>query len=73
MSAAAVDLSRLSLDEQLDLLDELWTSVGRNPDSFPLSEEQRADLDQRLDELERDGPVGLTWDEVVSGIRAGDR
>jgi hypothetical protein len=27
-------------------------------------------LDRRLDELEAEGPTGLSWDEVVAQVRA---
>ncbi len=70
MSSSALDIHRLSREEQLDLLDELWKVLGRDPQALPLSEAQRAELDRRLDDLERDGPVGLTWDEVVAQARA---
>ncbi|WP_437612050.1 addiction module protein [Sorangium sp. So ce834] len=73
MAKAALDIARLSRDEQLDLLDELWARLGRDPDAFPLSDAQRVELDRRLDELEADGPVGLTWDEVVVQARARSR
>lgn len=70
MGKAALDITRVSLDEQLDLLDELWQSLGRDPEALPLSDAQRSELDRRLDELEAEGAVGLTWDEVVAQARA---
>jgi putative addiction module component (TIGR02574 family) len=69
MAKAAIDLSRLSRDEQLDLLDELWEVLGRDPEALPLTDAQRAELDRRLDDLEHEGPVGLTWEEVVAQVR----
>jgi putative addiction module component (TIGR02574 family) len=39
-------------------------------DSIPLTDEQRRDLDRRIDELERYGPDGLSWEEVVREARA---
>ncbi len=70
MATSALDLARLSRDEQFDLLDRLWEALGRDPKALPLSAAQKAELDRRLDELETDGPVGLTWDEVVAQARA---
>ena len=70
MGNPALDLSRLSRDEQLDLLDQLWEALGRDPNALPLSNAQRAELDRRLDDLEAEGPVGLTWDQVVAQARA---
>lgn len=73
MARPAVDLTRLSRDEQLDLLDRLWESLGRDPEAFPLTDPQKKELDRRLDELEAEGPTGLTWDEVVARVRARSR
>ena len=70
MGTPALDLARLSRDEQFDLLDQLWESLGRDPGALPLSDAQTAELDRRLDDLEAEGPVGLTWDEVVAHARA---
>ena len=65
-----MDVSRLSRDEQFDLLDRLWELLARDPKALPLSDAQKAELDRRLDDLDADGPVGLTWDEVVAHARA---
>jgi putative addiction module component (TIGR02574 family) len=68
-----VDVSLLSEQERLDLLDRLWESVGRDPRALPLSAAQRKELDRRLNDLELEGPVGIPWDEVVAQIRARTR
>ena len=65
-----MDVRSLSRDQQLELLDQLWEEVGHDPSALPLCDGDRADLDQRLDELEREGPVGIPWDEVVKQIRS---
>jgi putative addiction module component (TIGR02574 family) len=74
MGKPAVDVSLLSDDERLDLLDRLWENLGRDPHALPLSADQRAELDHRLndleDDLKKEGPVGIPWDEVVAQIRA---
>jgi putative addiction module component (TIGR02574 family) len=70
MSTVAVDINQLSRDQQLDLLDQLWERLGRDPQALPLNDTQQQELDRRLDALEADGPVGIPWDEVVAHIRA---
>jgi putative addiction module component (TIGR02574 family) len=70
MGKPAVDVSLLSEDERLDLLDRLWESLGRDPHALPLSAAQRVELDRRLDDLEKEGPIGIPWDDVVAQIRA---
>jgi putative addiction module component (TIGR02574 family) len=73
MGKPAVDVGLLSDDERLELFDRLWESLGRDPRALPLSVGQRAELDRRLDDLDKEGPVGIPWDEVVAQIRARDR
>jgi putative addiction module component (TIGR02574 family) len=64
--AATLEIAQLSLEEKLELLDRLWESLGRDPETLPLTMSQREELDRRLDELEDEGPTGLSWDEVVA-------
>lgn len=73
MGKAAVDISKLSRDEQLELLDQLWQSLGRDPGILPLTQAHRQELDRRLDDLEEEGPVGIAWDDLVDRIRARSR
>ena len=66
---ATIDITSLSLEERLRLLDELWESLSRTPEAIPLTEAPREELDRRLDGLDREGPVGIPWDEVLARIR----
>ncbi|HET9229324.1 MAG TPA: hypothetical protein VFR31_21775, partial [Thermoanaerobaculia bacterium] len=38
--------------------------------TLPLTSSQPEELDHRLDELEAEGPTGLSWDDVVAQARA---
>jgi len=71
--ASALNVEELSRDEKLELLDRLWESLGQDPEALPLTSAQREELDRRLDELEAEGPTGLSWDEVVAQARARSR
>jgi putative addiction module component (TIGR02574 family) len=66
---ATIDVASLSFEERLRLMDELWESLSRTPEVIPLTEAQREELDRRLDELDREGPVGIPWNEVLGRIR----
>jgi len=66
----AVDISNLSSEERLRLLEELWESLSANPDAVPLTPAQRDELDSRLDELDREGPGGIPWEDVLHRIRS---
>jgi putative addiction module component (TIGR02574 family) len=64
----AIDIETLSPEERLKLLEKLWDSLSSSPDAVPLTEPQREELDRRLDELDREGPGGIPWEEVQRRI-----
>jgi putative addiction module component (TIGR02574 family) len=66
---ATIDITRLSPAERLELLEQLWDSLSATPNALPLTEAQREELDRRLDDLDREGPAGIPWDEVMQRIR----
>jgi putative addiction module component (TIGR02574 family) len=73
MATPQIDIGRLSLDERLRLVERLWESLAATPQSIPLTPPQRAELDRRLDNIERDGAVGIPWDEMVTRLRTTGR
>src|SRR5206468_200767 len=51
----AIDVNQLSRDERLELIEQLWDSLSdQERDSLRLTAEQDAELDRRLDALEKD-------------------
>jgi putative addiction module component (TIGR02574 family) len=62
MAKPALDLTALTPDEKLELIDDLWGSL--RSEDLELTPEQRAELDRRLDRLDREGPVGTPWEVV---------
>jgi putative addiction module component (TIGR02574 family) len=66
---AMVDITTLSREEQLKLLEELWDRLSSTPDAVPLTDAQREELDRRLDELDREGPVGIPASDVLNRLR----
>ena len=65
----AIDISSLSKEDKLVLLDELWAELERDPSPLQLSNEQRLELDRRLDTLDKEGPTGLSWEELLAFAR----
>ncbi|MGH7389041.1 MAG: addiction module protein [Candidatus Rokuibacteriota bacterium] len=59
MSNRGLDIASLTPEDRL----------AATPQAVPLTEARRAELDRRLDDLDREGPVGIPWEEVLSRIR----
>ena len=68
MSEPAIDIRQMSPEQRLRLLEQLWDSLS--DDEVPLTTAQREELDRRLDNLEREGPRGIPWDDVLSRLEA---
>lgn len=63
-----IDIHALSPDQRLQLIELLWDSLSATPDAIPFTDEQRAELDRRLDDLDREGPVGIPAEQVLNGL-----
>lgn len=63
MTKAAIDIDQMSPQERLDLIERLWDSLA--DDDVPLTDSQRMELEARLDSLDREGPVGVPWEQVL--------
>lgn len=62
MAKPALDLTELTSEEKLALIDDIWASIDFQ--SLPLPPELEAELDRRLDRLEAEGPRGIPWEQV---------
>ena len=62
-----MDVRGLSADERLDLIERLWDSL--DDQDVPITEKQKAELDRRIDDEDRDGSGGIPWEEVLDRIR----
>lgn len=65
-----LDIETQDAQERRRLLERLWDSLSR--DEISLTSAQREEPDRRLDALERDGAIGIPWDEVLRRIRHRD-
>ncbi len=69
MNKAALlnELMELSAEERLELVQDLWDSIAAE-EMPPLSEEQKAEMDRRLAEHEKDPGRASPWEEVRSRL-----
>jgi len=73
MTKPVFDFRILSVSERLQLIERIWDSIVEEtegaPDTFPLTEEQRVELERRLAEHERDPESAIPWGEAIGRIR----
>lgn len=66
MAASMKDLGidRLSVDERLGLLCEIWDSIAHERANIPLSESHQAELQRRLAEHEANPEDVVPWETI---------
>ncbi len=67
MHRPAADTEQLAPEERLALIERLWDSLS--DDDVPLTDAQREELNRRLDSLDREGPIGIPWEQVYRHLR----
>ena len=65
------ELLKLPVSERIDLAMALWDSIAEPElqDQLPLTEGQKAELDRRLAEHDRDPSRAIPWEEVERRLR----
>ena len=66
---AKADVMSLSVPERIQLVEDIWDSIAEVPETVPLTEDQKAELDRRLDAYHRNPDEGSPWGMVRERIR----
>lgn len=62
-------IDRLSVPDRITLVQEIWDSIAADPESVPLTERLKLELDRRLADLDANPDNVLTWEEIQARIR----
>ena len=62
-------LKDLPLDERIKLVEDLWDSIAADQNALPVTPEQKAELDRRLDAYAIDKNPGRLASEAIADIR----
>lgn len=62
-SVKSLGIDRLALEERVTLVEEIWDSIAESP-PLPLTDAQRAELEQRYAEDEASPDDVTPWEQV---------
>lgn len=57
-------IQNLSIPDRIQLVGDIWDSIAEAPEAIPLTDEQKTELDRRLDTYRCDPSAGETWERV---------
>ena len=63
-----MNLQQLTQSEKILLAEQLWDSVAADEQLFPLTDNQKAELDERLVSYANDPTAGDSWPNVKMRI-----
>jgi len=69
MAKLEIDINKLTPEERLELIEELWESLSTDPAKIPLTDAQARELDRRMLEMDQDDSLGIPWETVMAQIR----
>ncbi len=64
MGIQVSEILELSVVERIRIVEEIWNSIAIRPESLPLSNEERMELDKRLQEYRENPTEGIEWNEL---------
>jgi putative addiction module component (TIGR02574 family) len=68
MNTRAADILELSVAERIQIVEDIWDSIAAVPEAVPLSEDQKNELDRRLEAYHLNPEAGSPWSEVRERI-----
>jgi len=69
-SFAKKDILDLSVSERIQLVQDIWDSIAQVPESVSLTEDEKAEIDRRLDAYHNDPIAGSPWLMVRERIKS---
>ncbi|MEB3173716.1 MAG: addiction module protein [Cyanobacteriota bacterium] len=59
-----VEISQLSINERIQLAEDLWDSILDRQDKITLSDTQKQELERRLENYQHNPTAGSNWEDV---------
>lgn len=71
ISAKSLGIDRLDIDDRIALAEEIRATICADPKAFPLTSEQRAELDRRVADDDAFPDDVVPWSEIKAAAREG--
>ena len=65
---STAEVLKLNVSERIQLVEDVWDSIAAIPESVLLTEQQKVELDHRLEAHHKNPSVGSPWAKVKKRI-----
>ncbi len=62
------DILELSIPERIQLVQDIWDTIADVPESLDLTEEQKQEIDRRIEKLDRHPDTAIEWSTLKERI-----
>jgi putative addiction module component (TIGR02574 family) len=69
ITATLKEIASLSIEDRINLVQAIWDGIASDRDYPDLTEAQKQELDNRIDDYEINPVNVMTWDEIKASIK----
>jgi len=69
MNTQLSEILQLSVAERIQLVEDIWDSIATVPEAVSLTEEQKAELDRRLEAYQSNPSEGISSNDLKTKLR----
>lgn len=68
MSIQVTEILQMSVAERVQIVEDIWDSIGKTPEDLPLSEAEKIKLDERLKNYHEAPNKGIEWETLKKNL-----
>jgi putative addiction module component (TIGR02574 family) len=62
------EILQLSVAERIQIVEDIWDSIGESPEELALSEAEKLELDKRLESYRENPDEGIQWETLKKNL-----
>ena len=62
------EILQLSVAERVQIVEDIWDSIGKTPEELALSEAEKIELDKRLKNYKQNPSEGIEWETLKKNL-----
>jgi putative addiction module component (TIGR02574 family) len=68
MNTEIAGILQLSVAEKVQIVEDIWDSIGNTPEELPVSEAEKVELDKRLENYRQNPTEGIEWETLKKNL-----